>query len=119
MLAKNPAVMPVSSELVFWFQAHTEMPMSVKMSMGNSMRNRAPEMTRDTARSVMRNRRLAPSFPRGHSLTHKASTPKYPRAVRAICWVGTYWYPPATVTAVPKDWMSQGRMGWPLNCTTK
>ena len=58
---------PVSFELVFWFQAHTEMPRSVSTSAGKISRNSAPAMASAPARSVMRPLRDVFSFPLGHT----------------------------------------------------
>ena len=68
MLAKKPAVMPVISELVFWFQAHTEMPKADMMFTGNSSTNKNAATPAATPRSARR--RDFWGFSLGASLTH-------------------------------------------------
>ena len=85
-MAKNPAVMPVISELDFWFQAHTEMPIPAMMFMGNSMINSAEAIPRATPRSVTRN--LLEGFSPVVSFTLTTTASRKPMAANVITGVG-------------------------------
>ncbi len=52
-LAKKLAAMPISSELPFWFQAHTDMSRYDRPFNGNSVMARSPEMDSAASRSAM------------------------------------------------------------------
>ena len=61
--------MPVISELVFWFQAHTEMPRVDMTFTGNSSTNKNAAKHPDTPRSARRTH-FSGSW-RGSNFTHR------------------------------------------------